>query len=125
MQRPALPAARRLCPAQQSDVSLCLTRVHAPHPGDLLRAGRSCQDALKSWLQHTRKLLVACCPHCPACPACRVSFLACPLPACLARLAAGRLVERIQEAGSSGQAFDVHQLLGRMTMQVIGRAAFG
>ncbi|KAL4419504.1 hypothetical protein ABPG77_002290 [Micractinium sp. CCAP 211/92] len=38
---------------------------------------------------------------------------------------AGRLVDRIQALGRTGEAFDVHQLLGRMTMQVIGRAAFG
>ncbi|PSC70657.1 cytochrome p450 [Micractinium conductrix] len=39
---------------------------------------------------------------------------------------ASRLVERVEEAGKGGeQPFDVHALLGRMTMEVIGRTAFG
>lgn len=49
----------------------------------------------------------------------------CRLPSRLLACAAGRLLERIEEAGSSGEAFNVHHLLGRMTMQVIGRTAFG
>ncbi|KAL4451808.1 hypothetical protein ABPG75_007470 [Micractinium tetrahymenae] len=38
---------------------------------------------------------------------------------------AGCLLERIEAASAGGVAFNVHLLLGRLTMQVIGRTAFG
>ena len=61
-------------------------------------------------------------PPPPPPPACRS-----PSPSCLPPPPpASRLVERVEEAGKGGeQPFDVHALLGRMTMEVIGRTAFG
>jgi hypothetical protein len=48
-----------------------------------------------------------------------------PLHSCL--LAAGRLLQRINAAagGDAATTINIHALLGRMTMEVIGQTAFG
>lgn len=39
--------------------------------------------------------------------------------------AADRLVEKLKSPAESGEAVELHGLLGSMTMQVIGESAFG